>query len=232
MPRSIRSYVLRRGRTTEAQNAALNCLLGEYSVPDGQCIVGGKKNGFASPAPLWLEVGFGNGDMLASLATCMPSINFIGAEVHRPGVGRLLQHLQKNAICNVRVVLDDAVDFLTDRVAEAALDRVLLFFPDPWHKTRHHKRRIVSLEFADLLATRLAPGGIFHSATDCGSYARHMLDVLDAHPLLHNLAGTGKYSARPEYRIETHFEQRGRALGHAVWDMLYRRAEISESDHT
>ncbi len=228
--RSIRSFVLRRGRVTEAQNAALNTLLGEYVVPAATKIVGWGKNGFAAVAPLWLEIGFGNGDMLVRLATSMPAVNFIGVEVYRAGVGRLLQNLQKNDIRNVRVVIDDAVVFLTEQIADGALDQVLLLFPDPWHKKRHRKRRIVNAEFTELLVARLAPGGVFHAATDSQNYARHMLEVLDRHPMLVNLGGTGRYSPSPDYRIETRFEQRGRALGHGVWDLLYQRTGDRESN--
>jgi tRNA (guanine-N7-)-methyltransferase len=222
--------VLRKGRVTQGQNTALNTLLGDFIVPAGEIIVGREKSGFAAAAPLWLEIGFGNGDMLMSLATSMPAVNFIGVEVYRTGVGRLLQNLQKNDVRNVRVVIDDAVVFLTEQIAEGALDQVLLMFPDPWHKTRHHKRRIVNAEFADLLVARLAPGGIFHAATDSQSYARTMLKVLDKQPGLINLGGTGQYSPSPDYRIETRFEQRGRALGHGVWDLIYRRAGDRESN--
>ncbi len=214
--------MLRGGRITGAQSAALDCLLGDYLVAEVKKVAARRKNGFAVVAPLWLEIGFGNGDMLAGLATSMPEINFIGAEVHRPGVGRLLQNLRNNDIRNVRVVTDDAVDFLTDRVADGAFDRVLLMFPDPWHKKRHHKRRIVNPDFADLVATKLAPGGVFHAATDSRGYAEHMLGVLDAHPRWANLRGAGQYSPPPDYRIETRFERRGRDLGHEVWDLLYQ----------
>lgn len=212
-----------------AQSAALNSLFADYRVPAAKKIVGQRKNGFAGVAPLWLEVGFGNGDMLVSLATSMPAVNFIGVEVYRAGVGRLLQNLQKNDIRNVRVVIDDALVFLTEQIADAALDQVLLLFPDPWQKKRHHKRRIVNAEFAELLVAKLAPGGVFHAATDSQNYATHMLEVLDRHPRLVNLGGAGQYSPRPDYRIETRFEQRGRALGHGVWDLLYQRTGDRES---
>lgn len=208
---------------TDAQSAALVSLLPQYSVDSQQSIAAGETNGFARPAPIWLEIGFGNGDMLLRLATLMPAINFIGAEVHRPGVGRLLHHMRANALTNIRVIMDDAVQFLTDQVADNTIERILLLFPDPWHKKRHHKRRIVNAEFAALLADKLIPGGVFHAATDWQDYAEHMLEVLNAHPQLVNLGGEAHYSPMPDYRIETRFERRGRALGHGVWDLLYRR---------
>ena len=218
----MRSFVLRKGRITQAQQTALDTLLPKYRIAPGEKITAGDA-GFSSSAPLWLEIGFGNGDMLLNLASAMPDINFIGAEVHPPGVGRLLLNVDKEALRNVRVVDRDAVQFIEEQVADGALDRVLLFFPDPWHKKRHHKRRIVNEAFAGLLSRKLSPGGVFHAATDWQEYAEHMLEVLDAHPKLENSAGRGSYSPTPDYRIQTRFEHRGRALGHGVWDLIYRR---------
>lgn len=185
----------------------------------------GDANGFERPAPLWLEIGFGNGELLTHLATTMPGVNFIGSEVYPPGMGRLLRALKHNEIGHVQVVMDDAVTFLHTQVVDGALDRVLLMFPDPWPKKRHHKRRIVNAEFAALLARKLAVGGVFHAATDWEPYKEHMLEVLEACPQLRNMAGASECAQRPDYRTITHFENRGLKLGHGVWDLMYQRIE-------
>ena len=223
LPRVVRSFVLRKGRVTGAQQAALTELLPEYALDLPNGLSAGGKGAFPRSAPLWLEIGFGNGDTLGHLALSMPGVNFIGAEVYPPGIGRLLRGLRRNNLDNVRVIADDAVQFLADKVADGILQRVLLLFPDPWPKKRHHKRRIVNAEFVELLSVKLCLGGVFHVATDWKEYAEHMLELLDAHPKLVNLSGSGQYSKAPDYRIETHFERRGRTLGLGVWDLLYRR---------
>lgn len=148
----------------------MSSLLPLYGLANTQIIKDGE-TGFAAPAPVWLEIGFGNGDMLMRLAQLMPAKNFIGVEVHRPGVGRLLHNIQTRTFNNVRVVMDDAVEFLNNQVADNTIERILLLFPDPWHKKRHHKRRIVNGEFAQLLAAKLTSGGVFHAATDWQDYA-------------------------------------------------------------
>lgn len=223
--RAIRSFVRREGRLTPGQQRALEVLWPRFGVDltdeplDFAAL-------FGRQAPVTLEIGFGNGEALASLAGASPQADFLGIEVHRPGVGRLLMRLEESGIGNVRVLCADAVEVLSRRIPPASLDQVLLFFPDPWHKTRHHKRRIVQPPFADLIATRLRPGGVWRLATDWEDYARHMLAVLGAHPLYRNLSPAGDFVARPPSRPLTKFEQRGLRLGHGVWDLAFeRRAE-------
>ena len=222
--RGIRSFVQRQGRITPSQQRALDELLPRHGLEyradtfDIAAI-------FGREAPLWLEVGFGNGDSLAQIATAQPQIDFIGVEVHRPGVGKLLNSIEQRGLGNLRVVCHDAVEVLRDCLPDAALDRLLLFFPDPWHKKRHHKRRIVNAQFAELLRHKLAVGGVWHLATDWQEYAEWMLAHLDAAPGFENCAGRGQCSERPEYRPLTRFEQRGMRLGHGVWDLLYRRCD-------
>jgi len=178
---------------------------------------------FGRKAPVTLEIGFGNGDTLALLAERNPDRNYFGIEVHRPGVGRLLRNIEKHGLDNLRVGNHDAVEVLKQQIPDASLDAVLLYFPDPWPKKRHHKRRIVQPEFAELIATKLAPGGRWHLATDWENYAEHMLEVLNACPELENLSPTGDWVERPPERPETHFERRGKRLGHQVWDLMFRR---------
>jgi len=177
---------------------------------------------FQRQAPLALEIGFGNGESLATMAAQAPDTDFIGIEVHRPGVGHLLQELDKQVLNNVRIFNEDAVKVLRDCLPDNCLDRLLLFFPDPWHKKRHHKRRIVQAEFIELLARKLKPGGILHMATDWENYAQHMLEVLERAPAFRNCAGAGFYSEKPGYRPVTKFERRGQKLGHGVWDLLFQ----------
>jgi tRNA (guanine-N7-)-methyltransferase len=220
--RRIRSFVRREGRLTSAQQRALETLWPKY----GLC-VGHELNLpvlFARSAPVTLEIGFGNGNSLAEMAANEPDSDFIGIEVHRPGVGHLLQKLQERDLDNVRVICADAVEVLERSLADASLQRVLLFFPDPWPKKKHHKRRIVQPAFVRLVARKLKTGGRFHLATDWQPYAEQMLEVMEASEHFINCAGKRRYSDRPEYRPVTKFERRGQRLGHAVWDLIYRRA--------
>ncbi|MCG8434533.1 MAG: tRNA (guanosine(46)-N7)-methyltransferase TrmB [Gammaproteobacteria bacterium] len=221
-PRAIRSFVRRQGRITAAQTRALEALFPEYGVPytEKQLDIAAL---FGRQAPCWLEIGFGNGENLVRLASQYPDCNFIGIEVHSPGVGRLLGELKKNNLRNLRVSRHDAKDVLTHQIPDASLDCLLLLFPDPWPKKRHHKRRIVQPEFVTLVANKLKTGGRFHLATDWANYAEHMLDVLSNEPLLHNCAPAGGYIRRPEERFPTKFEARGQALGHKVYDLLFER---------
>lgn len=170
-----------------------------------------------------LEVGFGMGQSLARMAADNPDKRFIGIEVHRPGVGRLLHLLAEQELSNVRVFCHDAVEVLRHCIPASSLDTVQIFFPDPWHKKRHNKRRLIQPPFVELVVSRLRPGGTLHLATDWEPYAEQMLEVLSANPDLENLAGSGGYAARPEGRPLTRFEQRGTRLGHSVQDLLFRK---------
>jgi len=219
--RKIRSFVRREGRITAGQQRALHDLWPRYGLAADQPL--DLATIFGRRAPCTLEIGFGNGDALATMAGQQTDTDFIGIEVHRPGVGRLLQQLDEHELSNVRVMREDAVQLLTSCFPDNSLDRLLLFFPDPWHKKRHHKRRIVQPAFIELLARKIKPGGILHMATDWEDYARHMLEVMGESAAFRNCAGSGNYSPQPDYRPVTKFERRGQRLGHGVWDLLFER---------
>lgn len=220
--RTIRSYVRREGRITRAQERALKELWPRYGLdlPGGTLEF---NQIFGRRAPVVLEIGFGNGASLIERAELNPAQNFLGVEVHRPGVGRLLRELAARSFGHVRIVVADAREVLAQNIADASLTAVHVLFPDPWPKKRHHKRRLVQPEFAALIARRLEIGGTFHLATDHPDYAEHMLSVLSAEPLLENVAGAGRYADRPPWRPLTKFERRGRRLGNEVRDLLFRR---------
>lgn len=221
--RSLRSFVRREGRITRSQQRALDELLPRFGVPlDGVLDL---DSIFGRHAPRTLEIGFGNGASLAQMASLAPEQDFLGIEVHRPGVGHLLLEIERYGLGNVRVICADAVEILERHIALGSLDRVLLFFPDPWPKTRHHKRRILQPAFVALIHDRLKPGGVFHMATDWQHYAEQMLEVMDVAPGFSNSAGRGQYAPKPEYRPETKFERRGLRLGHGVWDLVFIREE-------
>jgi tRNA (guanine-N7-)-methyltransferase len=220
--RPIRSYVLREGRLTTGQERAFTELWPCFGVDDA-CSILDLPALFGNDRPVWLEIGFGNGDALATLAARHPDRNYLGIEVHRPGVGHLLLHLEAHELANVRVLRHDAVEVLRNAVPPASLAGAYLFFPDPWQKRRHHKRRILQPAFVTLLARAIRPGGLFHAATDWEDYAQQMLAVLEASPAFENVAGPGAFAPRPEERPLTRFEQRGQRLGHLVWDLLFRR---------
>lgn len=220
--RTIRSFVLRQGRLTRGQQRAFQEHWSRLGVEfnDSPLDLAGL---FGNRNPVFLEIGFGNGESLAEMARLRPQHNFLGIEVHRPGVGHLLMKLQEYGCENVRVCQHDAVEVLTHMIPNHGLQGVYLFFPDPWHKKRHHKRRILQPAFVELLARKLAAGGIFHAATDWEDYAGHMLEVLNGAPqLMHNTAGEG-FAPRPEWRPLTKFERRGLRLGHGVRDLLFER---------
>ena len=223
--RRIRSYVLREGRFTRAQQRALQELLPRYGLevagpPLALAEVFGRR------APCTLEIGFGNGEALAELAGADPAGNYLGIEVHRPGVGHLLNRIEALALDNVRVVCGDAVDFIRQRLTPQSLGRVHIWFPDPWPKKRHHKRRLIQPDFIELLASRMHPGAILHLATDWADYAEHMLEVMTAAPAFCNTAAEA-YAPRPPWRPMTRFEQRGERLGHEVYDLLFERREAA-----
>lgn len=218
----IRSYVLRQGRQTIGQQRAFTHLWPRF----GHDFTPGRpldpRGLFENGRPLRLEIGFGNGEALAHLAATHPHCNFLGIEVHRPGIGHLLLALEREGLENVRLVRHDAVE-VVDALPPGCLDGIYLFFPDPWPKTRHHKRRLVQPKFVATLARILRPDGFLHLATDWEDYAQHMLRVLGDCPELVNSAPAGDFVTRPEDRLLTHFEQRGHRLGHKVRDLVFRR---------
>lgn len=220
----MRSYVLRQGRLTQAQRRAIDELLPRFEVPAGDGPVDFEAL-FGRRAVVWLEIGFGNGMTLAGLAESRPDACFIGAEVHGPGVGHLLLEVEQRGLDNLRLLRGDGAIFLRERVAPASLHGVLILFPDPWHKKRHHKRRIIQPGFVELLADRLAPGGLLHLATDWADYGVSMVEVLAAEPRFELLLDTCEDAQRPEYRRRTRFETRGLRLGHQVRDLVYRRRD-------
>jgi tRNA (guanine-N7-)-methyltransferase len=220
-PRTIRSFVTRAGRLTAGQERALSQLWPKFGVAFEAKALDFDVT-FGRSAPRVIEIGFGNGDHLLALAAAHPERDYLGVEVHRPGVGRLLLGIEKFALSNLRIVCHDAVAVLEQQIALRSIDDILILFPDPWHKKRHHKRRLIQAAFVSILVERLKPGGHLRLATDWQPYAEQMLAVLDADPQLQNVAGEERFMARPE-RESTRFEVRGQRLGHAVWNLAYRR---------
>jgi tRNA (guanine-N7-)-methyltransferase len=221
--RPIRSFVMRTGRMTSGQARALDDLWPRYGVEYTPSLLSLDRL-FGRRAPRTLEIGFGNGEHLASLAAAHPERDYFGIEVHRPGVGHLLMLAQTHSLSNLRVSAHDAVEVLRHQVAPGALDEVLVLFPDPWHKKRHHKRRLVQAPFVELIASRLASGGVLRLATDWEEYALQMLEVLGAaRDSFSNLSPSGDWMPRPDERAPTRFEKRGARLGHGVWDLAFRR---------
>jgi tRNA (guanine-N7-)-methyltransferase len=219
--RTIKSYVLRQGRLTRGQQQALDRLWPAYGI-DFKPQPIDLASTFGRAAPVILEIGFGNGDSLLQQAKDNPDNNYLGIEVHRPGVGRLLHRAREADISNLRVVNHDAVEVLQQQITDNSLDCIQLFFPDPWHKKRHHKRRIVNPAFIRLVHQKLKPGGTFHLATDWEDYAQYMLTGMEQAQGFVNTAGMGKYAKDTE-RPATKFEHRGRRLGHGVWDLVYKK---------
>lgn len=220
--REIRSFVRREGRMTDAQKRALGELWPHYGV-DAPTVPIDLPALFGRDAPRIFEIGFGMGDYLLSRVIAEPQHDFFGVEVHRPGVGRLLHRAAAAGVRNLRVASEDAVAVLRNGIADAAFDEIVIQFPDPWHKARHHKRRLVQPAFAALVAAKLKPGGVLSLATDWQHYAEHMLEVLNAEPGLHNVSSSGAYVPRPPARLKTRFEARGERRGHAVFDLEFRR---------
>lgn len=220
--RRIRSFVKREGRLTEGQERALNDLFPIYGLELQDTPIN-FADVFQRSASMILEIGFGNGTSLSEMAANNPEQDYIGIEVHRPGVGNLLLQVEKLDLNNLRVMNEDAVDVLNKMIADESLDAVYLFFADPWHKTRHHKRRIVQEEFVQLLRKKLKVGGVFHMATDWEAYAKHMMRVMNESEGFENTAGKDQYLLRPDYRPLTKFEQRGQRLGHGVWDLIFKK---------
>jgi tRNA (guanine-N7-)-methyltransferase len=223
--RRIRSFVLREGRMTPAQQRAFDEHWARYGIDyRGDGAPHDFVASFGRQAPLVLEIGFGNGEALAWASEHDQARDFIGVEVHGPGVGRLMNALATREANNVRLYRHDAVEVLQHEIAPGTLAEARIWFPDPWHKKRHNKRRLIQPEFVALLASRMAPNGLLHLATDWQAYAEHMLEVMEAAPGWRNQLGPGQYTEKPEWRIETHFERRGLKLGHGVWDLLYRKS--------
>ena len=226
--RHIRSFVLRAGRMTPAQERAVTQLWPAYGVELGAdaCDL---EAIFRRRAPRCLEIGFGVGEVIGSLAENHPHIDYVGIEVHRPGVGRLLLRAAQANARNLRVICHDAVEVLRDRIADESFDEILVFFPDPWHKKRHHKRRLIEPKFVASVTAKLRRGGVLRLATDWQAYAEQMLAVCNANPHLESLSADATFVARPDFRPPTRFERRGARLGHGVWDLAYtKRALPSE----
>lgn len=217
--RPVRSFVLRAGRMGTGQQRAMEELGPRFVLPYTATPMDLDAT-FGRHAPRVLEIGFGMGDATAQVAAALPGTDFIGVEVHAPGVGAMLKHIGARQLSNLRLLQHDAVEVLTHMLPPASLAGVHIWFPDPWHKKRHHKRRLIKPGFVAQLITRLAPGGYLHCATDWQDYAVQMLEVLQAEPGLVNTAGSG-YAPKPDWRPLTKFEQRGLNLGHGVWDLLY-----------
>lgn len=218
--RHIRSFVLRQGRVSVAQQRAIDTLLPRFGIPYAAQPLDLTQT-FARTAPKILEIGFGMGDSTATIAQAHPENDYLALEVHTPGVGNLLKLIDAQQLTNIRIMQHDAVEVLRDMIGKGTLDGVHIFFPDPWHKARHNKRRLIQPPFVAQLVQKLKPGGYIHVATDWQDYAEQVLAVLSAEPLLQNTAMD--YASRPAYRPLTKFEQRGLKLGHGVWDLVFTR---------
>mgnify|MGYP000008575749 CR=1 FL=1 len=218
--RTIHSFVKRQGRLTSGQELALETQWSIYGINYSEDMLNFAAL-FNRNAETVLEIGFGNGDSLWQMAQANPQTNFIGIEVHRPGVGHILRLIEESDCENLRVSNQDAIDVLQNQIPDHSLNRVQLFFPDPWHKRKHNKRRIVQDEFIQQLAKKLKPGGVFHMATDWKDYAQHMLATLNSCDLFKNLSSDNTFVPKPEARPTTKFEKRGQRLGHGVWDLLF-----------
>lgn len=221
--RSIRSFVLRQGRLTKGQQLALDTGWPLWGIDYNPQQALDLPKTFNRTQPITLEIGFGMGASLVTMAKQAPERDFIGIEVHKPGVGACLMAINEQQATNLRVINHDAVAVLQTMVADNSLDRVQIFFPDPWHKARHNKRRIIQPDFVQLLRQKLKIGGMLHLATDWQDYAQHMLMVLNQADGYRNLSSTGDYIPRPDERPLTKFEQRGQRLGHGVWDLQFIR---------
>jgi len=218
--RHIRSFVLRQGRVSPAQQRSLDNLMPRFGIPYAAHSLN-LDNAFGRSAPKILEIGFGMGEPTAKIALAHPQNDYLALEVHPPGVGSLLKQIDAQGIQNIRIIQHDAVEVLRDMVGDATLDGVHIFFPDPWHKARHNKRRLIQAPFVAKLVQKIKPDGYIHVATDWQDYAVQVLAVLGAEPLLQNTATD--YAEKPAYRPLTKFEQRGLKLGHGVWDLVFRR---------
>ncbi len=221
--RKIRSFVRREGRLTKGQQRALDELYPLFGIELEAKQLIDFETLFGNDHPVHIEIGFGNGQALTYMAAEHPEQNYLGIEVHRPGVGNALLQIEQQDLKNVRVIGQDAVEVLADHIPANSLAAVYIFFADPWHKKRHHKRRLIQVEFVKTLLSKLKQDGLIHFATDWQDYAEHMLAVLKQIPNIENLAGEDQFSERPDYRPVTKFEQRGLRLGHGVWDLLLKK---------
>ena len=219
--RRIRSFVLRQGRVTKGQAHALEVGLPKFGIDYSPEIIDLNAKFNRTDSKKILEIGFGMGETTAKIAQTLPECDFLAAEVHTPGVGALLKLIEESALTNIRIIQHDVVDVLQNMLADASLDGVHIFFPDPWHKARHHKRRLIQAGFVKLLCSKLKTGGYLHVATDWQEYAEWVMEVLNAEPMLQNTAES--YAEKPSYRPLTKFENRGIKLGHGVWDMVFKR---------
>lgn len=219
--RRIRSFVLRQGRLTKGQARALETVFPKFGISYSPELLDLNVPFNRAGSKKILEIGFGMGETTARIAQALPDFDFLAAEVHTPGVGALLKLIEELALTNIRVIQHDVVEVLQNMLADASLDGVHIFFPDPWHKKRHHKRRLIQAEFVNLLCSKLKVGGYLHVATDWQEYAEWVLEVLSAEPQLQNTAAT--YAVKPDYRPLTKFENRGIKLGHGVWDLVFTK---------
>jgi tRNA (guanine-N7-)-methyltransferase len=223
--RPVRSFVLRGGRLTEGQKRALNEFWPHFGIEKGHSLLDFKTL-FGNDAPVIMEIGFGNGDATWQMAQANSAENYLGVEVHQPGVGRLLLKMKQHGIRNIRIANEDVVEFLRERVPEESLDGVRIYFPDPWPKKRHHKRRLIQPPLIDLLASRMRPGALLHLATDWEPYAEHMLEVMRLSDRFVNLSPSGDFCEQPHWRPQTKYEKRGERLGHQVRDLLFKRIPL------
>ena len=221
--RDIRSFVRRERRMTPTQQRLFSSQWLRYGI-NPNVVIDDLMSLFDRDAPCWLEIGFGNGEALVNMAVTHPEKNYLGVEVHTPGVGKLLTGLDQENIANVRVFKHDAMEVIKQQLPDESLDAVLLFFPDPWPKRRHHRRRLLQSSFLELIACKLKPGGFFHMATDWRGYAEHAMKLLSASPWFHNQNPKGGYVERPLYRPITKFERRGRKLGYDIYDLVFDRS--------
>jgi tRNA (guanine-N7-)-methyltransferase len=219
--RKIQSFVKRSGRLSKAQYLGLNDLWSDFGVEINDKELINFDRVFVKQNDITLEVGFGNGDSLLEMAIKQPFQNFIGIEVYEAGVGRIINEASKQNVSNLKIIKDDAVEVISNNIADESISHFQLFFPDPWHKKKHHKRRIVQTSFLDLLSKKLNNNGIVHIATDWENYAEHIMETLESHSHFKNCAGDHIYSERPEQRPLTKFENRGQKLGHGVWDIIF-----------
>ena len=220
--RTIKSFVLRQGRLTKAQQYALDKHWLDYGIDYSEQVLSFDKL-FNNHHEVIIEIGFGNGESLLQQVISQPQYNYIGIEVHGPGVGHLIHHANREDIHNIKVIRFDAVDVLKHQIADNSIQQVQLFFPDPWHKKKHQKRRIIKPEFIQLIHQKLKTGGLFHMATDWEHYANQMLAQMDSAEGYNNTSGAGKFSTDTGTRGETRFERRGLKLGHGVWDLIYEK---------